>query len=277
MSFEQTVLGRVRIVPEQPDIVTEVTATLTYSPEAKAGGMPEERADVWGSIAEDIATCMSRGFLARPVTNKAEVACDVALSEARDLVLRLHCPGGAHANVLVVLLRLFAATHQTPASAFDELLIALDGDREAAAEMAGGLDYSRDVARLTIETVGPPGGPLSAMDMRFARRRAAHVPASGPFGDARVIEADMLRFKGVSVPGLDPDLEDALLSLSGTDAFLPLGHDAGFTPGDEEWWIPEPGILTLGDISMEQVFLFEAAACLNGGTLSNVNAERLTE
>lgn len=277
MSFEQTVLGRVRIAPEQPGIVTDVRATLAYSQHAKAGGMPEERADVWGTIAEDIAACMSRGFLARPAAPKAEVMCDAALSDARDLVVRLHCPGGAHANVLVVLTRLFAATHQTPASAFDELLIAMDGDRDAAAEMANALDFDRDVASLTIETAGLPAAPLSSVDMRFARRRGAHVPANGPLGDARVIDADVLRFAGVTVTELDPDLEYALLSLSGTGAFLPLGHSADFTPGDEEWWMPEPGRLTAQDISMEQVFLFEAAACLNGGTLSKVTVERLTE
>mgnify|MGYP006265914093 CR=1 FL=1 len=277
MSFEQTVLSRLQIAPEQPEIVTDVTATLFYSHAAKAGGMPEERADVWGTIADDIAACMSRGFLARPVTTRAEVACDAALSDARDLVVRLHCPGGAHVNVLVVLLRLFAATHQTPASAFTELLIAMDGDRDAAAEMANALNFDRDVARLTIETVGSSAAPFVQMDMRFGRTRGAHVPASGPLGDARVIDAELLHFEGVSAAELDPDLEDALLSLSGTDAFVPLGHNADFTLGDEEWWSPEPGRLTARDISMEQVFLFEAAACLNGGTLATVNAARRTE
>lgn len=277
MSFEKTVLGRVRIAPEQPDIVTGVRATLAYSPEAKAGGLPEERADVWGSIAEDIATCMSRGFLARPVTTEAAVGCDAALSETRDLVIRLDCPGGAHVNVMVVMLRLLAGTHQTPASAFEELVIALDGDREAAAEISGGMDFARDVAGITIEPVSPPGAPVSPMDIRFARRRGAHLPASGPFGNDRVIDAAEARFSGASVAALDPDLEDALLSMAGTEAFVPLGHEARFTPGDEEWWNPQPGLLTASAISMEQVFLFEAAACLNGGTLSKTNAEIRTE
>lgn len=273
MSLEQTVLGRLRVAADQPDIVTGATATLSYSQTARAGGMPEERADVWGAIAEDIAACMSSGFLARPVATRAEVTCDAGLSGARDLVVHINCPGGAHVNLLVVLLRLLAATHQTPPWAFKELLIAMDGDREAAAEMANALDFDRDVAGLAIETFGAPDAPRDTMDMRFARRRGAHVPASGPPGDACVIDAELLRFEGISAEGLDPDLEDALLSLSGTEAFLPLGHEARFTPGDEEWWIPESGLLTARDISMEEVFLFEAAACLNAGELSKVNIE----
>jgi len=43
MSFEQTVLGRLRIAAEQPEIVTGVTATLAYSQEARASGMPDDR------------------------------------------------------------------------------------------------------------------------------------------------------------------------------------------------------------------------------------------
>jgi len=277
MSFEQTVLGRLRIAAEQPEIVTGVTATLAYSQEARASGMPDERADVWSFIAEDVVACMSCGFLARPSKTAAEVTCDAALSDARDLVVRLHCVGGAHVNVLVVLLRLFAATHQTPASAFKELLIAMDGDRDAAAEMANAINFDRDVASLTFETVGPADAPLAAMDMRFARKRGAHGPAISPLGDARVIDAEHVLFEGVSAPHFDTDLESALLSLSGTDAFLPLGHSARFTPGDEEWWIPKPGLLTVRDISIEQVFLYEVAACLNGGTLSKVKTECRTD
>lgn len=271
MSLEQQILTRLHAPAEMPEIVTRVHVALKYSASAVAEDLPVERLEIWEEMAEEVTRLLGHGFLSRPVAQDVPARVSASLTGPDELTLIVETPG-AHANLVVLLIRLLAATHHSPDGAFQELLTALDGDTDAALEVFGGMIFERDVALVTVQTTGPEGVAMQPFDARVGRSRGAHLPASGLLDEERVIEADVIRFQGVATTDIDPDLEDAFLSLSGMQGFVPFDFSSENEPGEEEFFAPASDTLAVNGVSMEQVFLFEMIACLNGGDLSRVAA-----
>lgn len=270
MSLEDFFFSRVQISPTLPEIVTRVQASIVYTPKALEDEWPEDRYDSWVDTMEDLTRLLNYGFLARPASSQAVTTCSATMSAPNTLVLGIETQGGAHINLVILLLRLIYSTHQTPPDAFAKLVAAFDGDEEAAKEVYGGINLNDHVDAVRLDVAGQEGAESLQFDLRYAYQPNCFLPASGPVSEQSVVEFDLLRFSGMSVTTLDEDYEDAFLLISSLDSFLPIGFSAASEPGEEEIVIRADGTATIEDISIEQVFLFEALACANGGTLAGV-------
>ncbi|WP_415919306.1 hypothetical protein [Tateyamaria sp. SN6-1] len=272
MTLLEQVLGRLNVPGTLPEVVTRVAITVQYSPAAAARDLPTDRFEIWHAMADEVADGLNKGFLTRPFAKDASAAGVVTMDGPDRMVIEVTTPG-AHVNLVHVMVRLVVASHHTPADAYPRLLDALDGDEEAANEAFNGMIFDRDIGALTVQVAGPEGLEPMPVDIRQALWHNVHVPASGPIGDALLVEADEIAFTNLQADALDEDLEDAFLSLAGMNAFIPIGHDAAHEPGEEELFFTGPGTLLAHTVSMEQIFLFELVATLNGGDLSRAQAE----
>ena len=272
MTLLDQILGRLSIPGTLPEVVTRGVATLSYSQDALDNGRPEERAEVWQEMCEDLVRLLEVGFLARPFAAQVPVSASAVLTGPDKLVITVET-SGAHVNLVHVLVRLIVATHHTPDDGFQRVLDAVDGDVDKANEVFGGLVYDRDVGALTVQVAGPEGLEPMPVDIRAALWHNVHVPASGPLGDAILMEAEETVISNLTFDDLDEETEDAFLTISSMNAFIPIGLDAVHEPGDEEMFLSGPGTLTVHTISIEQVFLFELVATLNGGDISRAQAE----
>jgi hypothetical protein len=275
---------RLRLPEVIPETLTGVRLTVAYTRAAVAAGRLAEALDREFGMAgavDDLAALLRAGFLSRPPVGPAPARAGLARVGPDCIVVDVEGPG-LHPNVILLLLRLAHAEHQSPPEATLEALTeALDGDEEAARAAHDTNTFAEIVDALTVEVTGRLDAPASPLDIARARRRGAHLPATGPLGPDPIVSAAEIRFAGMTTAELDDDLEDACLSLSMGGAFLPLGFRPEFEPGDEELFFTEGAdgrpVLVVREITMEEVFLFELAACLNGGALAGVRAELRAE
>ncbi|MEO1083555.1 MAG: hypothetical protein AAFY88_04885 [Acidobacteriota bacterium] len=274
MTLAEQVFRRLQAPAVLPEVVTRVAVTLQYSPEASASDLPADRVEVWKDMAGEMAALLTMGFLSRSAAHGGPVAVTATLETPGRLVVVAETPG-SHVNLVPMMVRLVVSTHDTPEGAFQELLNALEGDEAAAREAFGGMNFDQDVEAITVEVSGPDGSEATAAEIRSASWRGVPLPASGRLAGDDVVEADEITFTGLVADGLDPDLEDNFLSLSGMQAFLPIGFDPAHGAGDEEFFFSAPAVLTVHGISIEQVYLFELVATLTGGDLTDVEAKKV--
>lgn len=151
-------------------------------------------------------------------------------------------------DVIVVALRLLIATNDNDPGDFQQLLDALDGDREAALAIYAGTDFETEVAGIEITAEGE--GPAAPFD-------PFHLGGA----PGLVWQAERLLVPGWSTRMPDAETEDAILMLSALRAFLPPGTPAEHEPGDEEYF-PAGGDLAITSISIEAAALRAILACL---------------
>ncbi|MEM6757861.1 MAG: hypothetical protein AAF601_00135 [Pseudomonadota bacterium] len=272
MTLLDQLLGRLHISSTLPEVVSRVAVTVQYAPEAVARDLPVDRQSVWGLFAEDLAVLLSSGFLSRPFQAQVPATVTAVLEGAERLVITVNTTG-AHVNLVHALVRMVVATHQTPADAAARLLVEAGGDEEATAEAYNRMIFDQDIGALMVQVKGPDGLEPIPVDIRGAIWHNVHVPTTGPLGDGPVVEADEITFTNLSFENINEDVEDTFLSISGLNGFVPVGFDAQNEPGEEEIFVPNRGTAVVQNVSIEQTYLFELLATLNGGDLSRARAE----
>ncbi|MEL7165811.1 MAG: hypothetical protein AAGL96_10085 [Pseudomonadota bacterium] len=272
MTLLDQLLGRLHISSTLPEVVTRVVVTVQYTPEAVARNLPVDRQSVWDLFAEDLAVLLGSGYLSRPFQPQVPATVTAVLEGAERLVITINTTG-AHVNLVHALIRMVLATHQTPADAAVRLLVEAGGDDVEAAEAYNHMVFDTDIGAVMVQVKGPDGLEPIPVDIRGAIWHNVHVPPTGPLGGSPVIEADEITFSNLTFDDVNEDVEDAFLSVSGMNAFIPTGFDAANEPGEEEVFVPARGTAVVQNVSIEQIYLFELLATFNGGDISRTRAE----
>lgn len=258
-----------------PETLVHARLVLTYTEAAVCAGIPGDVLEDLETYAPALEALLNAGFLGRPraaTSGTTAATVNAVLTEADTLQLTLST-SGAHADVLVLVLRLLLALHQTPAGAF-ERLVAMLGSEEEARDVFGGKDCGALVRRLAVvDVTGQAGAAEHAVSPLALLSAGARRLASGPIGEHtsdathRSTAYGLVQIERLVVTGaafeIPEDLEDAFLTLAGLDLFLPPDADPDFEPGEEEFWLRD-GALVADTVSMEEALLVEWIACLAG-------------
>ena len=231
-----------RPVPLQPK---QARIALRYSAGKAAKGNTQETAETLQGTFDDLVALSRRGFLGAQAleANVEAPAPDV-------LEVRLS------ADVLVIALRLVINANDSSAEDFQRLLGALDGDMETALQVYGGTNFEEDV--IGIELVVEGNGPTQAFD-------PFHLAGqTGPICQAR-----RLTVEGWARHMPNEQTEDHILRLSGMRAFLPVGAEPDYEPGDEEYF-PSGDDLLIDAVSIEDASLRAILAMLAPGETQTV-------
>lgn len=249
---------RLRLPPKTPITLTEAELCLRYTPAAVARDVPKERGAELRGAFRRLQTLLRAGFLARPAG--PDKTATLSLVRTSEDTLRLRYRGrGAHANLLVIAQRLFVGYHQSPDYVIDAVR-----NGEAGSEGYTAFVFSVLVKELSVDgLVGPPRAkrvatpsPAAALSEDPCDLRGVRMPKG------KIIDLDERVIKG-SWKAASARLEDAWLSISGLDGFLPVGHDPEFEPGDEELYVADKGsALELSSWSVEAFFFREWLALL---------------
>lgn len=260
--------ARSHLPPAPPMVATGLELILTYTPQAVEEGLPDECADPLADDLEKLGRLLRAGFLARPFGARSP---RLAFERAGPDQSRIVFEGdGAHINLLTVLLRIVHSHHQTPDGAFEELVAAI-GDEETARAVFGGIVFAEAIERIDVTATGAAGA--ASVELPFDAVIDEAAGSDGEPGDA-LIEAERLLVAGVPEGAIDPDIEDALLTMTGVPAFIPIGADPEFEPGEEEIFFgaeAEGAPLIIDNISIQRVFLFEMLNCLSGEDLGRAS------
>lgn len=258
-------LSRVlRLPARMPLHVSRLELDLHYKRAALRDGVPAERAREMKCVTEPLTQLLRAGFLCRPAAPDPTALVTVEHGAA-DHVTFTYAGRGVHANLLVALVRMIYAYHQSPPGMFASMVASLGeaGAREACYEFKFGtlvatISAGQLVGLPEVATVPTPGG-MAAIDEDMP------LPATGAF-DEPILDAELVRVTpGMGVP---EELEDAWLSCSQVPLFVPPGHDAEFEPGEEDFAVSKgKRALEIAELSIEPPFLFELLDMLSGGQL----------
>lgn len=226
---------------------------LRYSAEKAAKDGAQEAAETLQETFDDLAALTGRGFLGAKALEAIAVAPAPDLLEAR--LTAEHLPF----DLIVIALRLVISTNDNSPEDFQRLLGALDGDMEAALEVYGGTNFEEEVAGITLTVEGT--GSVQAFDPFHLGEQA------GPVRQARRL----------TIPGFarympDEDTEDLILRLSALRAFLPVGVEADFEPGDEEYFASGDDLL-IDRVSIEDASLRAILAMLAPGETPTITEQ----
>lgn len=267
-------LARVSRLPARvPLHLSRIELSLAYRRPALRDGVPSERASEMAGVAESLTQLLRAGFLCRPGGPDPTALVTVEQTAAAR-VRFVYAGRGVHANLLVALIRLIYAYHQTPPGTFES--IAAQFGEAQAREFFYEFEFDRLVAAITLDRlVGRPGAAqVAAPKGTRALAKDMPLPASGPIEvEGPVLDAELLRVTpGMDVP--DDELENAWLSCSQVPLFVPPGHDAEFEPGDE-WFDASPAkrVLRVAELSIEPPFLFELLDMLSGGRIERLRVQ----
>lgn len=272
MALFERVLTRLHVPGTLPEVVIRVIITIRYSAQATERGLPADRKTHWDGMCEELEGLLKVGFLARPWSGDIPASVTAQPDGANGLVITA-TTSGAHVNLVHAMVRLVVASHHTPDGAFAEVLRINDGDVEAARAMFNGMVIDRDVDAIMVQASGPDGIEPMQVDIRNAIWHNVHMPTTGILGEDAVLQAGEVTFTNLAIDSFDEEIDFNYLGVAGMDAFLPIGFPADHEPGEEELFCPEPGMMLAHDISIEQVYLFELLAAINGGDISRVRAE----
>lgn len=223
-----------------PSVVSRASIVLRYTP---AFAVADRAADLAETIADNmrhlavLAECGLGGC--------KEFGC-IAQPMQAGIVLWLS--GAPLPPALIVMAsRIVIGVHDADPSDYDQLLVALDGDREQTLAIWGGVDFIHAVAAVEIRCEGE--GAETAFDPIWL--------AAGP---DPLVQTDRLSFAQLAPAMPDADLEDAVLLASAFNAFWPLGTNPAYPLGDEEWFTDGQD-LVVTDLSCEAASLDLLLAC----------------
>lgn len=121
--------------------------------------------------------------------------------------------------LIVMATRILVGLHDADPSGLDRLEAALDGEREQALALWGGVVFDSAVARVEITCEGD--GSVAAFDPIWIDTTTDPL-----------VNAERLDFLRLAPTMPDGDLEDAILLASGFNAFWPLGSVPEYSLGD---------------------------------------------
>lgn len=248
---------------ELPAVIERLVMEVEFTQRAVEGELVEEATMEIEDTLEDLGALMRAGFLCRSASTPVSHRLQVSMPDPSRVHVDLKSTG-AHPNLVPLLVRLIYHLHQTPPDAFHRLVAAFDGDTQAAIDAYAGVDYRKTIAQVRLRDVEGRGGvsPL-------------HLGCSVPASDAPGPEEDHVEWARLVIGGfdssaeLDAELEDAWLSLSMMNAFIPLGRTVEFEPGEEEFFFRSAASgreLVCDALSVEPFWLKEWLVCLVGGS-----------
>jgi len=265
-----------RLPATMPYILGAAEIVVSYTPRAVADGVVEDRLESIEMMLDDLRALLAAGFCAYRFGKGLEVTAEAAMSREGDAIgIRLAHPG-LHCNALLALLRTLHAMHDPDPEAMAVL-------QEEGAATPGPVPRFPDlVSAITVSGLADAEGagegafdPASALPFH----QAAGITGAPP--DTALVEASRL----VAAPApaglaLDPDEEDAYLSIAMLSAFVPLGAAPAHEPGEEEIFI-RPGEgggaeIVVDHYAGELPFLLELLNMVSGGHVHalHIRAER---
>lgn len=189
-----------------------------------------------------LATLVRRGFL-----GLRDLSVSVKAPAPNLLEVRLEAEH-LHPGAITVALRMLVGANDNSPEDFQMLLYALDDDLDAALEAYDGTNFETDVEGIDLSVDG--SGPQQPFDPFWLDGRP------GPLW-----QAGRLTIPGWASHMPDPETENAILMLSSLGAFMPLGVEADFELGEEEYF-PAGADLAITRISMEAASLQAILSCL---------------
>lgn len=229
-------------MPHQPK---QARIALRYSAGKAAKGTTKETAETLQETFDSLVALIGRGFLG---ARGLEVAVEAPASDLLEVRL------GADplpSDLIVIALRLVISANDNSPEDFQCLLGALDGDMETALQVYGGTNFEQEVTGIELTVEGK--GPAQTFDPFHLAGQA------GPIWQAR-----RLTVEGWAQHMPDEETEDYILRLSGMRAFLPVGVEADYEPGDEEYF-PSGDDLLIDSVSIEDASLRAILAMLAPG------------
>ncbi|MFV0475995.1 MAG: hypothetical protein ACK5MQ_17600 [Pikeienuella sp.] len=260
--------SRTHLPPALPTVATGLELTVIYTPQAVEDGLPDECVDLLVGDLDKLGVLLRAGFLMRPIGARfARLALERAGPDRSRVIFE---GDGGHINLLTVLLRIVHSHHHTPDGAFEELVAAI-GDEDEARAVFGGITFTGAVERIEVTATGIDGAV--SVEIPFDRV-IDDASGSDEDGGEALIEAGRLKVSGFPAGAIDPAIEDALLTMAGVPAFIPIGADPEFEPGEEEIFRGAEGEgapLIIDNISIQRAFLFEMLNCISGEELDRAS------
>lgn len=223
-------------MPLQPE---RARIALRYSAAKAAKGGAQEAAETLRETFDDLVALAERGFLGG---RGLEAIVEAPASDLLEVRL---CAKYLPPDLVVIALRLLISGNDNSPEDFQRLLGALDGDMEAALAAYGGTNFEEEVTEIVLGMEG--SGSSQAFDPFHLAGQA------GPMRQARRL----------TIPGFarympDEETEDHILRLSAMRAFLPLGAEPDYEPGDEEYFTRGDDLVidrvSIEDASLRAIF-----------------------
>ncbi|MGX5722952.1 hypothetical protein [Shinella zoogloeoides] len=229
-------------IPLQPK---QARIALRYSAGKAAKGSTQEAAETLQETFDDLVALAGHGFLG---AQGLEVAVEAPAPDV--LEVRLSADP-LPLDLIVIALRLVISANDNSPEDFQRLLGALDGDMETALQVYGGTNFEEEVNGIELSVEGK--GPAQTFDPFHLAGQA------GP-----IWQAGRLTVQGWARHMPDEETEDHILRLAGMRAFLPVGVEPDYEPGDEEYF-PSGDNLLIDTVSIEDASLRAILAMLAPG------------
>jgi len=237
--IDKLTLGPMPLQPKQARIA------LRYSAAKAAKGNTQEAAETLQETFDDLVALTRRGFLG------AQGLAAVVEAPASDVLEVRLSADPLPPDLIVIALRLVISANDNSPEDFQRLLGALDGDMETALQAYGGTNFEEEVTGIELSVEGK--GPAQTFDPFHLAGQA------GPIRQAR-----RLTVQGWAQHMPDEEAEDHILRLSAMRAFLPVGVEADYEPGDEEFFASGDDLL-IDTVSIEDASLRAILAMLVPG------------
>lgn len=223
----------------------EARIALRYSAGRAAKVHAQEGVEDLQDTFDSLVVLADRGFLGM------QGLVVTVSAPARDLLEVRLAADGLPQDLVVIALRLVVSANDNDPADFQMLLDALDGDMETALEAYGGTNFEEEVAEVSLSVAGV--ADAGAFD-------PFHLGAAA--GPVRHAQRLLVQDAAPDMP--DADTEDHLLRLSGMRAFLPVGVQPEYEPGEEEYF-PQGDNLVLDRVSIEEASLHAILSMLAPG------------
>ncbi|MDO5657435.1 MAG: hypothetical protein Q4G36_03810 [Paracoccus sp. (in: a-proteobacteria)] len=216
-------------MPELPVSISRARIKVSFTAEAIARGVPAQVMEGIGARLGDATALFRAGY----------AATAFGLGQHVQLTLRAQTDGymidvadAVHSQLLVqIMLRLAAAEGQTPFSAYDRLLAAVDGDEAAAQEAYFPLNFLADTHAVTVTAEGEGAKEFTLAPPLTRPDLAALI------GEISSKDAQLQLFTMPSGTSLEEEVENGFLSLQNSGVF---GRDIAVSE-------PEPEIFITGE------------------------------
>lgn len=231
----------------------EARIVLRYSAGRAAKVHAQEGVEDLQDTFDSLVALADRGFL-----GMQGLVAAVAAPAGDLLEVRLAAEPLPH-DLVVIALRLVISANDNDPADFQMLLNALDGDMKTALEAYGGTNFEEEVAEVSLSVAGVTSS--GAFD-------PFHLGAApGPLRHARRL---LVQDAAPHMP--DADTEDHILRLSGMRAFLPVGVQPEYEPGEEAYF-PQGDNLVLDRVSIEAASLHAILSMLAPGRAHTVRED----
>lgn len=251
-----------RLTIEGGSIPTNISALriiLTHSPNAIARGVPARVGAEIEQTLQATAPLFASGFAGADIATRGASEGLSAAVMITPTGVQVDITGAAHGPLLPYLILRAIETHsQTPDSAYQFLLDAMDGDEEMARAVFNPLSFIDDVSAILVQA---RGAGAATLDM-------GNPPVRGELMSLlATLHGDQDRLV-LSMPphaGFGPTLENGLLTLAEQGSFQSFGAQ----PATPEIFMQD-GKLVVDAWDADMSFLAEFARVVAGGTMAGI-------